>query len=331
MRRLAAGCGAGWRWVRGPALLVFLTLLVGMPTAARAAVFPFAWLVEDGIVLTPLVPPLPAWGAPGDSPNLRIFPVVDGQVDKSAPPIGHARLYAWGRTTATDPYAASIGPLASMALLVFSASPAQIFGVHLGLIQTPSGALKTTMGVVNSAFGVDPSIRGSWVVGNGATIVGGDANDLIVAGAWVVDTPTPLGGGALAVSPLWASPGVVEPTGEAACSPPALGGGCVGSFYGVTALFGQVMNVRADTARFSTVSGTMEHLLVIQAAAEDYLVVACSSFAYDYYSILLGKNCTLSGTGPLSALSGRVNYLRPQGSISTTLDVEAFLVSPGVP
>jgi hypothetical protein len=75
----------------------------------------------------------------------------------------------------------------------------------------------------------------------------------------------------------------------------------------------------------------MEHLLVIQAAAEDYVVVACSSFAYEYYLILLGKQCTLSGTGPLAALSGRVNYSRPQGSIDTTLTVEAFLVSPGIP
>ncbi len=259
--------------------------------------------------------------------ELRVFPIVNGQVNKNAPPIGKARLWVWGRTTATDPYATTFGPLAALAVLNFPVGPAQTVGVHLGLVQTPSGALKTTIGVS------DPSVRGAWLIGNGATIGGGDANDLVVAGFWVADTPLSLGVASLDVSLLFGSPGVTEPTGEAICSSPFTdSGGCVGSFFGITALLGQAEKVRADTARFSTLGNVWAHLLVIDAGGEEYLVVACTSFVFDFYLIKLGENCTLSGTGPLaSALSGQVNYARPPGSTSTTLQVEAFLVSPGIP
>jgi hypothetical protein len=334
MRRAARGHGAGCRLARVPVVLVLLALVVGAPVPARAAVFPFAWLIEDGVQFTPFVSGLPAWSAPGVTlDDLRVFPIVDGQVDKNAPPIGTARLWVWGRTTATDPYAATFGPLAALAVLTFQVGPAQFMDARLGLVQTPSGAFKTTIGVVNSSYGPDPSVRGAWLVGNGATIGGADASDLVVAGFWVADTPLSLGVASLDVSLLWASPGVAEPTGEAACSSPVTdSGGCVGSFFGITALFGQAEKVRADTARFPSLSSSWAHLLVIDAGDEEYLVVACTSFAYEFYSIALAKSCTLSGTGPLAgALSGRVDYARPPGSISTTLTVEAFLVSPGIP
>jgi len=332
MRRVARGHGAGCRLARVPVVFVLLALVVGAPTPARAAVFPFAWLIEDGVQFTPFVSGLPAWGAPGATlDDLRVFPIVNGQVNKNAPPIGTARLWVWGRTTATDPYATTFGPLAALAVLAFQVGPAQTMSAHLGLVQTPSGAFKTTIGVSNSFYGPDPSVRGAWLIGNGATIGGGDANDLVVAGFWIAATPLSLGVTSHDVSLLFYSPGVAEPTGEAACSSQITGsGGCVGSFFGVTGLLGG--KVRADTARFSTLNPSWAHLLVIDAGDEEYLVVACTSFVYEFYLIALAKNCTLSGTGPLlGALSGRVDYARPLGSISTTLDVQAWLVAPGTP
>ncbi len=333
MRRVARGHGAGCRLARVP--VVFVLLVVGAPTPARAAVFPFAWLIENGVQFTPFVSGLPAWGAPGATlDDLRVFPIVNGQVNKNAP-IGTARLWVWGRTTATDPYAATFGPLAALAVLTFSlpGGPGQTVGAHLGLVQTPAGALKTTIGVLNSFYGPDPSVRGAWLIGNGATIGVGDADDLGGAGFWIADTPLSLGVASLDVSLLFGSPGVAEPTGEAACSSPVTdSGGCVGSFFGITALLGQAGTVRADTARFSNLGNVWAHLLVIDAGGEEYLVVACTEFVYEFYLIKLAKNCTLSGTGPLaSALSGRVDYTRPPGSISTILDVQAWLVAPGTP
>ncbi len=271
---------------------------------------------------------IPARAGAEVSAPLRVFPIVDGQVDTTAAPIGQARLSVWGRTTSTDPYAATLGPVAALATIDFFAAPV---GANLGLIQAPSGALRTTLGVV-SLGQADPSVRGSWVIGNGAAIAGGDADDLVVAGVWIADTAQPLGAAALDVSLLWGSPGVAEPTGEATCSSPLTdSGGCVGSFFGVTGFFGPGA-VRADTARFSTVNGSWQHLLVIAAGADEYLVVACRGFVYDVYPVALGKECTLSGTGPMaSAISGRVDYARPLGSISTTLAVSPFLVAPGMP
>jgi hypothetical protein len=175
--------GRSNRVVRVQIPLVLLTLLAVVPTPASAVVFPFEWLIEDGVKFTPLVPGLSAWAAPiGTSPLLGVFR-----------------------------------------------------------------------------------------------------------------------------------------------------GGCVGSFFGFTELLGQLRNVRADTARFSTASNRWAHLMVIHDGDDAYILVACSTFTLAEPSPL-PQFCTLSGTAPQAdAVSGRVDYTRPPGSISTILEVEAFLVSPGAP
>jgi hypothetical protein len=303
-----------------PVLLIF-----AVPTPAWSAVFPFALLLQHGAEFTTLVPG--AWVA-GTS---AIYPIVNGEALTGGPSLGKGSIFVWGRTTA-DPYSATFGPIAGLGVLEFYSATAYPLVVHLGLIQTPDGAFKTTIG----AFGlpgpvVDTTVRGSWVIGDGASVIGGTSNDLIIAGLWIADTPQVEGIHSIALSNLFGSPGEADPTTTHCFASCAIR---VGSFFGqAKEVAGPPLPVRGDSAYLQGGGAfTHAHLLVIQVDADNYAVVACSDPQNLEGGTPLPKNCTLSGTGPAtSALSGSVNYNKPPGSLVTILTVGAYLVSPGNP
>jgi hypothetical protein len=287
-----------------------LVLAVASAVPARAEEVGFALLLEDGVKFVQ--------GA--DSSGLAAFRssgavrlIVNGQ---KGDVVGTADVFAWSRSV-PDPFFAPFGPLAALGVL-------RLFGleVHLGLVETPAG-LETTIGVRDPATNSVLPWRGTWVFGPG-TLVGGDADDLVVGGALVIGTPLTLNKTSFTINQYF--PTVPFPSDPAPSATHSLFFFDAGSFYGQT-LVSAFRPVRAYTLRRQgDPADRPAHPLVIHAGGTDYLVVGCSQLVPDTPTA-----CTLSGTGGsiASGLVGRVNYaLGFPDPFSTFLLLEPSLALP---
>ena len=349
-------CTTVRRWLlSGIPVLIGLALAVavclGWPAPAVGAVSPVALLIEKGGQFTSYT------RADGltllVSSDRPIFAIVNGQ--KTGAAIGRAVIYVWQDPVPAS-FAGSFGPLAGLGILTFF-QPGNDFTAHLGLVQTSTGALLTTIGVgspcnstsCTSSFGVvDSTVAGAWALGDPASIGGATAQDLVIVGLWVSNTPAPLGAVQLtacnAIDICEAPPGDSTPTAMQVVTPGCNVNLCVAD--GVYNAFAQLGNwqsgagawpVRAFTAEtiFQGQERRAGHLLLVRTGADEYAVVACSgdqgSFWSGNFPIADGyTGCTLSGTGPFAGLSGSVDY-QIAGSFPSTftpLAVTPFLVGP---
>ncbi len=146
--------------------------LLAWVSPARAQDIPFAFLIQNGWQafeqpVTRLDQPIVSWARRG-----MFYSVVNGTKGTI---VGSAGITAWSRSV-PDPTYAAIGPVAGVITLEFPT-----FRGHLGLIDTPTG-LQTTIGIVETSGAVNIGVTGSWLLGNGTSVVGGTANDMVVAG-----------------------------------------------------------------------------------------------------------------------------------------------------
>jgi hypothetical protein len=304
-------------------LQVTIALLMGASTLgttglALAATTPFALLVENGGQFTSYsrADGLVVWV----SSDRSIFAVVNGQ--KSGEALGTAVIYAW-QYSVPSAFAGSFGSLAGLGILRFGA-PFD-FTVHLGLIQTPTGDLLTTLAAGSpSPAGesglADTTVRGSWILGNGTSVVGGKAEDLVIAGFWISNAPSPLGQLTVTIGQLGnltVPPSDNTPFTRQIISPSCSASSCVdgGAFNSRTVPNDGSMPVRSFAAESIFGQGTGEHghLLMIYAGGDDYAVVACSASQGSFWETTLPiaepyEGCTLSGTGSFAAVSGSVDY-----------------------
>jgi hypothetical protein len=306
---------------------------LGSPAPAVGATFPFALLIQDGGQFTLYARPdgLYVWVSSGHP----IFAVVNGQ--KSGAAIGTAVIYAW-QFPVPATFTGSFGALAGLGILRFDAPFS--FTVHLGLVQTPAGDLLTTLaaGSPQGLSGVvDETVRGSWLLGNGTSVVGGTAQDLVIAGLWVSNTPMPLSQDTLMTNAL-VLPSDNTPFTRQVITPSCDLPLCVdgGVFHAQAPAKGSSVPIRAFTAESIFGKGTDEHghLLMIHAGGGDYAVVACSASQGSFWNANLPigepyEGCTLSGTGSLADLSGSVDYCCGGGFPGpVTLTIASFRVDP---
>lgn len=153
-------------------VLCWVVLVAGaLPTAAQD--IPFAFLIKYGWQSTLANPqtrfdvPLTSWAGSGS-----FAPIVNGQIGATA---GTAYVTAWSRSV-PDPFYTPIGPVGAVITLDFGA-----FRGHLSLFDTPAG-LQTTIGIMDPPGQVDYGVSGIWVLGDGSSVVGGTANDMVVGG-----------------------------------------------------------------------------------------------------------------------------------------------------
>jgi hypothetical protein len=294
----------------GVLVLGALVLVLAGAVPARAEEVGFALLIEDGVKFQQ--------GADGlgltafrSSGAVRL--IVDGQ---KADVVGTADVFAWSRSV-PDPFFAPFGPGAALGVL-------RLFGleVHLGLIETGAG-VRTTIGVRDPAKNNFLPWRGTWVFAPG-TLVGGDADDLVVGGVLVTGTPLKLGNLSFTLNQY--SPTVPFPSDPTPSGTHPLFFFDAGSFHGQT-LVDEFRPVRAYTLRRAgDPADRPAHLLAIHAGGDDYLVVACSKLVPD-----TPTDCTLSGTGGsiASSLAGGVDYaLGSPGPFSSVLALYPSLVLP---
>jgi hypothetical protein len=300
-------------------LFLILALGLGAPGTVRAAtVFPFAIFIEQALDFTMLT--APDGTSVSHSADRPIYALVNGQ--KGAEPIGAAAITVWARSV-PDPFFAPFGSLVGVGVLRFP-DPLNLI-VHLGLVQTVTGDLKTTIAAVDTSPGpphADPTVWGNWVIGD-ATTVGGTAQDLVIAGAWIAGAPSPLAAGTLSIDPHVPTPAFVSnptPTGTTCLNSCLF---VVGSFYGQAAINGETRAVRAHTfRRVLPKTDDWAHLLVIDLGGGSYAVVACSEMVP---SDVTPHGCTLSGIGPaVENLTGSVDY--GSATLATPLTFTPFTV-----
>jgi hypothetical protein len=305
-------------------LLVLLVATgVAMPAPAGAATsFPFAFLVEDGVELEAFTD-IHAGSTGFRSANRNIYAIVNGQ--KTSTVLGTATIIVWNRTV-PDPFFGVFGPIAGLGILHFPA-PFNL-KVHLGLFQDSSGSLQTTIAAVNTLTGAaDSTVRGTWVIANGPS-VGGDANDLVIGGAWVAGVASRAGSGAIPLIqyfPTVPFPSDPTPTTTHCIELQGLGscGKRLGSFYGYTVFApgGPSFAFRSYTMiKQGGAPDAAAHLLVGDLGGGTYVVVACSGANP-------GDDCTVSGTGPIPGLvTGSAFY--GSAGLDTNLNLTLFLVFP---
>ncbi len=157
---------------RGLHLVVACVLvLLGSARHADAQDFFFGFLIDKGwqtFTANPVVrvdQTLISWSA--DRP---FHAIVNGQ--KGAQ-LGQAFVRAWYRSV-PDPFYAPIGPTAGVITLDFGGMRG-----HLSLIETPTG-FQTTISTVEGWANLQ--LTGTWVFGNGADVIGGSADDMVIGG-----------------------------------------------------------------------------------------------------------------------------------------------------
>jgi hypothetical protein len=292
-------------------------LVVGALALALAGAAPgqaeevgFALLIEDGVKFQQGTDGL---GLTAFRSSGAVRLIVDGQ---KADVVGTGDVFAWSRSV-PDPFFTPFGPGAALGVL-------RLFGleVHLGLIETGAG-LQTTIGVRDPAKNTSLPWRGTWVFAPG-TLVGGDADDLIVGGVLVTGTPLGLSHVAFTLNQYF--PTIPFPSDATPSGTHPLFFFDAGSFYGQT-LVDEFRPVRAYTLRrVGDPADRPAHLLAIHAGGDDYLVVACSQLVD-----IAPARCTLSGTGDsiASSLVGHVQYaVNFPDPFSTLLLLEPSVVLP---
>ncbi len=158
-------------------------LLAGGTRQADAQNFFFAFLIDHGwqaFFANPVVRAdhaLTSWAA--DRP---FHLIANGQKGGQ---LGQAHVRAWHRAV-PDPFYAPIGPTAGVITLDFEG-----FRGHLSLIETPSG-FRTSTSIIEDT-GAIPRVTGTWVFGNGADVIGGTANDMVIGGIVHFGTAMSLG------------------------------------------------------------------------------------------------------------------------------------------
>ena len=276
--------------------LTVLALVVLTATPVRAEPFFFALLIENGVLFS----------ASADSNGLAAFRSTDRPLrlienGQAGDVVGTADVFVWTRTV-PDPVFTSFGSLAALGVL-------RLFGlvVHLGLIETPAGTLTTINGFTGGSTAL--GWHGTWVIAPGS-LVGGGANDVIVAGT--VDpgpSPTTLST-VVQLNGIYPNPAFsYDPT-------PAQTHGLyyfeAGSFYGQVTVGNVLAPARAFTSKDVFPNSTrFGHLLAIDTGSKGFLLVACTEVSNVAASPPpVPQQCSLAGTGPaLGTVSGAVNYV----------------------
>jgi len=272
-------------------LVLALALLSLCPQAARAQDFFFAFLIQNGwqgLFANPVTRTdqgLTTWAT-----FQYFYPVVNGQKGSV---LGNAYVQAWTRSV-PDPFFAPIKPLAGLITLDFGG-----FRGHLGLIETPAG-LQTTIGIIDNTGNVNTMATGTWVFGDGAGIVGGTANDMVIGGLVRFHTPLPLG--AVPVETNLYFPTVPFPSDPLPMTAVwTTDSVAIGSFYGYAQ--GPLRTYRRTDTQWTgfTFDGS---LLVMHTQADNYVVMACTAIGPTEAANYLSR-CTVSGTGSfLAPLTG---------------------------
>ncbi len=153
------------------------------PQAARAADVPFAFLIKNGYKnlfagqALRIDQGLLSWYGYGP-----LHAIVNGQ---QAAVLGTAFVQAYSRSV-PDPSFAAILPLAALVTLDFGS-----FRAHLTLFDTPTGP-RTTVSVLNEYDATDTSVSGAWVLGDGAAVSGGTADDMVIGALVHFSSPNAL-------------------------------------------------------------------------------------------------------------------------------------------
>lgn len=280
-----------------------VALLAFTPLAAPAQDVPFAFLIKNGWktlntgVTTRVDQNLVSLHTTG-----TLHAIVGGQAGGA---LGTAFVQAFTRSV-PDPTFAAILPLGGLIALDFGT-----FQAHLALFDTPAG-IQTTVAVIDANGVTDPRISGAWVLGNGAAIGGGTADDMTVG--VLVHFGQPSGPMAIAVDippyfPLvaFSNDRVFRRFGQGYVSGAAT---CLGSGYAQAQGPLRVFTLCDDVGLGAEFDAA---LLVMHTGGANYAVLACSRFFNPATSgpviDALVRRCTVSGTGVLGRLAGGVtNY-----------------------
>ncbi|MGD9905007.1 MAG: hypothetical protein AB7U83_16190 [Vicinamibacterales bacterium] len=277
-----------------------IALLALTPLAAVAQDVPFAFLVKDGWkalntgVTTRLDQSLVSLHATG-----ALHPIAGGQTGAA---MGTAFVQAFTRSV-PDPTFAALQPLAGLVVLDFGA-----FQGHLALFDTPTG-LQTTVAIIDANGVTDPRISGSWVLGNGAGLGGGTADDLTVGVLVHFGQPSGATAITLDIPPYFPLVAFANDRPFQRFGVPYISGAatCLGSSYAQAQGPLRVYTLCDDVglgAKFDAA------LLVMHTGGANYAVLACSRFytpaAGGAVIDALVRRCTVSGAGVLGRLSGGV-------------------------
>lgn len=290
--------------IRLGVILPLWVLLNASPAIAQD--IPFVFLLQDG------------WSKTFNNPYVRqehalttwasrttFHHVVNGQKGAVA---GNALIHIWSRQVA-DPYFAPLGSVAGVVTLDFGP-----FRGHLTVFDTPSG-IKTTIGIIGDNGFVSPDVSGVWVYGNGTSVGGGTANDMVVGGVVHFGQPQTIGNYTLSITKYF---GVVATDfspfqGIGQANSQAFAGSFLGAFQGPLRTFS-----RGDQQWTGIYD---EAHVMVTPVAGGYAVLACSMLG-DHPSDRYLRRCTLSGTGALSRLTGAlINY----GWVNLQYDLQLFL------
>lgn len=288
--------------------------VLAVASPARAQDIPFAFLIQNGWKVfeqpvTRLDQPLISWARRGS-----FYSVVNGTKGTLQ---GSAGITAWSRPV-PDPLYAAIGPIAGVITLEFPT-----FRGHLGLIDTPTG-LQTTIGIVSTSGAVDIGVTGSWVLGNGTSVVGGAVNDMVVAGI-VRFRAVPATIGAVSVVATKYFPTVpfnydASPFGSGL--PTTLPGTFLGNYYAVAQ--GPLRWYRRTDTEFGGLFNSTS-LMVMKIGGGSYVVLVCADLATTGGGAVF-QSCTVSGVGPmLSPLTGAMPTYSLGGLGSVTLQLQLWL------
>jgi hypothetical protein len=284
--------------------------LVASVAAAWAQDIPFAFLIQNGWQafeqpVTRPDQPLVSWARKD-----TFYTIVNGTKGAAQ---GTATITAWSRTV-PEPLYAAIGPIAGVIALEFPT-----FHGHLGLIETPTG-LQTTVGIIDTSGAVNFGVTGSWLLGNGASVAGGTANDLVVAGI-VRFRQSPLTIGMVALPTSTVLPTVAftsDPFGGLyPTSAPATN---LGNFYGQAQ--GPLRWYRRSDAEW-TGQFYDTSVMVMGFNGGSYLVMVCAETGAAPQPAF--QRCTVSGVGPmLAALTGAMPTYSFGGLGMVTLQLQLF-------
>jgi hypothetical protein len=270
-----------------------------LPAPALAQPVPFAFLIQNG------------WQTLFQNQAVRIdhqlttwatrapfYSIVNGQ---KGPLAGNALVNAWSRTVA-EPYFAPLGSLAGVVTLDFGT-----FRGHLALVETPGGLL-TTIAIMDSNGVVNPTVTGAWVYGNGTSVGGGTANDMVVAGLVRFGSPTSAGTIPVDITQYFPTsvPFATDP--QPFLSFPLSPNVSVGSFFGYAQ--GPLRTYRRVDMQGPGVFDDVS-LMVMSTGGGNYAVMVCTDLR-DHPTDGYLNRCTVSGTGPfLGYLSGRLSGRAP--------------------